>query len=400
MKRTTNSHTENLHAYAVILAGGRGSRFWPRSRMHTPKQLLNIVGEMTMLQQTAARLSPLFAPSQLFVVTNEEQAAQVRKQLPRVPRSQVLAEPTGRNTAAAIGLAAIHIRSAQRNARGDARNDALMAVLPADHYIARTAKYRSLLRAALHAASGAGQMVVLGIPPTRPETGFGYIECVGKAKGEIASGRGGAAQTYSVRRFTEKPPLIEARRYFASGNYLWNAGMFFWRISTFLDNLRRFLPKTHAALEELSATIGTPRYSRALAAVYPRLENISVDYAILEPATRLRGEPTVHVLPAQVGWTDIGSWEAVYQLLASGAGGERLSSGAIGSKNVSAGPHFALDAHGNFLWSGGKFVAAVGVNNLVIVETDDALLICPRDRAQDVGKIVKWLESRKRRDLL
>lgn len=398
--RSNNSRTEKLPAYVVILAGGRGTRFWPRSRLRSPKQLLNIIGDSTMLQQTAERLSPLFAPNQLFVVTNEEQAAQVRRQLPRVPQAQVLSEPIGRNTAAAIGLAAIHILHAQRNARGVAHPDALMAVLPADQYIARAAKFRSLVSAALQAASSAGQMVVLGIPPTRPDTGFGYIECIGNAKrgngGKLAAG----AQIFSVRRFREKPPLAAARRYLASGRYFWNAGMFFWRASTFLENLRRFLPKTFAALEELSVTIGTPRYARTLAAIYPRLENISVDYAILEPATRLPGATTVQMVPAEIEWSDIGSWEAVYELLARASHGERKKSGAANATNVATDPHYALDANGNFLWSARKFIAALGVDNLIVVETEDALLICPRERAQDVGKVVKWLEAHKRQDLL
>ena len=174
--------------------------------------------------------------------------------------------------------------------------------------------------------------------------------------------------------------------------------MFFWRVSTFMENLRRYVPKTHAALEELSATIGTPRYASALRRIYPRLENISVDYAILEPATRNAKEAVVHVLPAEIGWSDIGSWEAVYELIATTPQNNRRKNKT--SNNISAGQHFAIDAANNFLWSPKKFVAAIGVNNLVVVETPDALLICPRDRAQDVGKIVKYLEARKLNSLL
>ena len=374
---------EKLHACAVILAGGRGTRFWPRSRTRTPKQLLNIIGVDTMLQQTAARLSPLFAPANIWIVTNEDQAPEVRKQLPRVAKSHVLAEPVGRNTAAAIGLAAIHLRRAY--------GDALMAVLPADHYIAQDAKYRAIVQAALSIAEAPGQMAVLGIPPTRPETGFGYIE-----RGKTAR-RIGKHPVHDVRHFTEKPSLAIAKRYVSSGRYFWNAGMFFWRVSTFMENLRKFVPKTHAALEKLSATIGTSRYARTLRAIYPRLENISVDYAILEPATRHATKPAVHVVPAEIGWSDIGSWEAVYELLAA-ANNNRARKAT--SANISAGRHFALDAENNFLWSPKKFVAAIGVHNLVVVETPDALLICPRDRAQDVGKVVKWLESQKLNSLL
>jgi mannose-1-phosphate guanylyltransferase len=375
---------EKLHAYAVILAGGRGTRFWPRSRTRTPKQLLNIIGADTMLQQTAARLSPLFRPANLWIVTNEDQSAEVRKQLPRVAKSHVLAEPIGRNTTAAIGLAAIHLRREH--------GDALMAVLPADHFIAHSAKYRALVQAALLVATEPGQMAVLGIPPTRPETGFGYIE-----RGKTAQ-HAGKFLVHDVRQFTEKPSLPVARKYVASGRYFWNAGMFFWRVSTFLENLRRYVPKTYAALEELAQTIGTPRYVSALRKIYPRLENISVDYAILEPATRNATRPVVHVLPAEIGWSDIGSWEAVYELIAASTPNNRRSKKT--PTNISAGPHFALDANNNFLWSPKKFVAAIGVNNLVVVETPDALLICPRDRAQDVGKIVKYLESQKLNSLL
>jgi mannose-1-phosphate guanylyltransferase len=364
-----------LAAHAVILAGGRGTRFWPRSRTRTPKQLLNIIGEDTMLEQTAARLAPLFPPSRQWVVTNSEQAAAVRKQMPRVPASHILAEPVGRNTAAAIGLAAAHLLHAGLGRQ----NDALMAVLPADHYIGRPAKYLRIVRAALHVAHAAGSLVVLGIPPTRPETGYGYVERT-RSRGVDADG----VPVYAVRRFTEKPPLARARQYVASGHYYWNAGMFFWRVSTFLGNLEKFLPKTHDALMHLAGEIGTRRYEQTLARIYPKLENISVDYAILEPVTHRAASPSVFVLPAEVGWSDIGSWAAVYELMARKAG-----------ENVSAGKFVALDAQGNFFWSPKKFVAAIGVKDLVVVETEDALLLCPRDRAQDVGKIVKQLEADK-----
>jgi mannose-1-phosphate guanylyltransferase len=371
---------EKLLAHAVILAGGRGTRFWPRSRTRTPKQLLNIVGRDTMLEQTAARLAPLFPASRQWVVTNAEQAAAVRRQLPRLARSHILAEPTGRNTAAAIGLAAAHLLHSGMGKE----NDAIMAVLPADHYIAQPARYLKIVRAALHVAHASGSLVVLGIPPSRPDTGFGYIE---RSSGMVLNA--GNVPVFSVRRFTEKPALKLARKYVASGRYLWNAGMFFWRVSTFLGNLEKFLPKTHDALMRLAGEIGTPRYARTLARIYPKLENISVDYAILEPATRRAAAPSVFVLPAEVGWSDIGSWAAVYELLARETG-----------ENVSAGRVVALDARGNFLWSPKKFVAAIGVHNLVVVETEDALLLCPRDRAQDVGKIVKWLEGEKLSRLL
>jgi mannose-1-phosphate guanylyltransferase len=367
---------KQLTTHAVILAGGRGTRFWPRSRTRTPKQLLNIVGKETMLEQTVARLRPLIPTERIWTVTNTEQAAAVRKQVPAAARKRVLIEPKGLNTAVAIGLAAIH-------ARHVAGGDALLAVLPADHYIAQPEKYRKIVAAALDVAREQGRMVVLGIPPTRPETGFGYIERVG----EPISAKG--FPVFAVKRFTEKPALPFAVEYVACGRYHWNAGMFFWRVSTFLENLKSFLPKTGAALEELVGFIGKRDYERRLRAVYERLENISVDYAVLEPATRVEGTPRVFVIPAEIGWSDIGSWAAVYELLTKKNG-----------ENVLAGAGHVLDAEGNFLWAPSKFVAAIGVRDLVVVETPDALLICPRDRAQDVAKMVKWLEENKRSSLL
>jgi mannose-1-phosphate guanylyltransferase len=375
MKKRAASKHESLPACAVLLAGGRGTRFWPRSRTRTPKQLLNITGGESMLRETVSRLEPIFALHDFWVVTNIEQAAAVRKQLRGVPAAHILAEPVGRNTTAAIALAAIHLQHRH--------GDALMTVLPSDSYVADAERYRQLVRAALNLARTPGNLLVFGVPPTRPETGYGYIE----AGATIARIRG--VEALAVRRFTEKPALPVARRYVASGKYFWNAGIFFWRVSTFLDCLRRFLPATHSALMRLAATIGTPKYAVALRRIYPTLENISVDYAIMEPATRPGSAARVSVIPAKVGWSDIGSWSAVYDLLAS-----------PGGANVSTRPSFTLDANGNYLWAPGKFVAAIGVNDLVLVETDDAILLCPRDRAQDVGKIVKHLELQKLARLL
>ncbi len=313
--------TEKLPVHAVILAGGRGTRFWPRSRTRTPKQLLNIVGKGTMLEQTVARLRPLVPAARIWTVTNAQQESAVRKQLAKASRARVLVEPVGRNTAAAIALAAFHI---QHFTKGDV----LMAVLPADHYIAQTSKYQKIVGAALHVAHEPGRMVVLGIPPTRPETGFGYIERTGTAIGS------NEIPVYPVRRFAEKPGLETAKEYLASGNYQWNAGMFFWRVSTILDELKKHLPRTFDVLQ-------------------------------------------------------VGSWEAVYELLTRSFG-----------ENIYGNAGHFIESSGNFVSSPGKFIAAIGVNNLVIVETPDALLICPRDRAQDVGKIVKWLEQRELQNLL
>ncbi|HKW57252.1 MAG TPA: sugar phosphate nucleotidyltransferase [Candidatus Acidoferrum sp.] len=378
---------EKLPVHAVILAGGRGTRFWPRSRTRTPKQLLNIVGKGTMLEQTVARLRPLVSPDRIWTVTNAEQSAAVRKQLPSGARKRVLTEPFGRNTAAAIALAALHVRRA-------AKGDALIAVLPADHYIAQPDRYRKLVNAALALAREPGRMVVLGIPPTRPETGFGYIERLGEAL------NAGGFSAFAVKRFTEKPALELAKEYIASGNYHWNAGMFFWRVSTLVENLATFLPKTRVAFEELADFVGTRHYERNLRRIYAKLENISVDCAILEPATRQEGARSVFVIPADVGWSDIGSWAAVYELLQNAGATSDSSSAASGDANVFLSGGTAIDSQGNFVSVPGKFAALVGVRDLVVVETRDALLVVPRDRAQEVTNLVKWLEAKRLKHLL
>jgi mannose-1-phosphate guanylyltransferase len=374
-KVQTRKKDERLAECAVLLAGGRGTRFWPRSRLATPKQLLNITGPRSMLRETVSRLEPLLPLRNIWAVTNKEQAAAVRRELPGVPAANVLSEPVGRNTAAAIGLAAIHL--ARKH------GDALMAVLPSDSYIGDVRGYRRIVRAALELARTPGNMVVLGIPPARPETGYGYIERSGPA------GRARGVAAYGVKRFTEKPQLGLAKKYVSSGKYLWNAGMFFWRVSTILGCLERFLPSTYQELMKLKEAMGTPHYSSALEQIYPRLENISIDYAVMEPATARASQQSVFVIPAKVGWSDIGSWAAVHELLAKKPGA-----------NVSAGPSLAIDAAGNYFWSPKKFVAAVGVNNVVVVETADAILVCARERSQDIARIVKWLEAQDKMALL
>src|SRR5215472_6891769 len=375
MSTTKTGNAINLPVCAVLLAGGRGTRFWPRSRIRTPKQLLNIIGSETMLRQSATRLGSLVQRDNLWVVTNHDQAAVVRRQLREVPATNILAEPVGRNTAAAIGLAAVHLAWKH--------GDALMVVLPSDAYIRDMGQYRKLVRAALAQARIPGNLVVLGITPTRPETGYGYIER------DTSIGHLIGARVFAGRRFTEKPTLAVAQKYIASGKYFWNAGMFIWRVSTFLANLKQFLPATHDAIQELGRAIGTRGYASVLRRMYPRLKSISVDYAIMEPATRSAGKPRVFVIPANVGWSDIGSWSAVYELMVKRAG-----------DNVSAGPLYQLDAKGNYFWSPKKLVAAIGVRDLIVVETEDAVLVCSRRRSQDVGQVVKWLELRNKHGLL
>ncbi len=361
--------------FAVILAGGRGTRFWPRSRRRRAKQVLNVLGEGTLIQQTIDRLRPLIPPERTWVITNEHLRAEISRQLTEVPPSQIIAEPAQRNTAPAIGLAA-HLIAAR------AGRDAVMGVFPSDHVIARPARFLKVLRVAARGAA-AGALVVLGIRPRWPETGYGYIQFAARA----ALGR---LQLQPVERFREKPDLKTARRYLRSGRHFWNSGMFIWSAGTILDALAKYLPHTAAVLGEIARD--SP--SEMLARLYPRCENISVDYAVMEKA----GPPwRVLGVPCEIGWNDVGSWNAVYELLSHDAAG-----------NAVRGEAWLLDARGNYLdvieapgaGGRGKLVAAIGVEDLVVVDSPDALLIARRDRAQDVSKVVAWLEKNKREELL
>ncbi|HKA00364.1 MAG TPA: mannose-1-phosphate guanylyltransferase [Candidatus Solibacter sp.] len=360
----------NRHHYGLILAGGRGTRFWPRSRRSSAKQVLNVVGDRSLIQSTVDRLAPVIPPERLWVLTNDHLRDTIVKQLPEIPARQILAEPAQRNTAPAIGLAAAILHSTDP--------EAVMGVFPSDHVIGRTPPYRALLRSALKAASQ-GHLVVVGIQPRWPETGYGYVEF---PKG-CAPGTG---EALAVRRFHEKPQLPKARRYVAAGNYFWNSGMFFWRTSSLLDQLRRHLPKTATLLAALPS-FGSRQFAARLKDAFPRCDNISIDFAVLERAAaagEVRG-----IAAGDFGWNDVGSWNAVYELL------ERDSHG-----NAIALESIALDSHNNFVDARGKVVALVGVRDLIVVDTPDALLVASRDRAQQVGDIVKALEKRNRHDLL
>ena len=362
------------NASAVIIAGGYGTRFWPASRRARPKQFLPLLGRESLLQQTYRRLARFFPPSRIYVVGNAEHRALLARQLPRVPPGRLLLEPVGRNTAAACALAAEHIRAAL-----PAGGDAVLGVFPADHGIRHEARFLRLARVALAAAAAEDAMIVLGVPPTSPHTGFGYIER-GHSLRRVAG-----ESLCAVRRFMEKPGARAAARYLRSGRYFWNSGMFFWRLSTFERLLAHHLPWTHRAFQKLAPVMETRGYSLCLRRVYRSLENISVDYALAEPAAA-RGQ--VRMLAANIGWSDLGSWSAVYAWRAARRG-----------ENIVRGPHLLLDAAGNWL-SSRKFLAAFGIRDLVVVDTPDALLICARDRTQEVGKVVDYLKKKKRHRLL
>ena len=352
--------------YALIMAGGRGTRFWPRSRKRSAKQVLRFFGERSLIQQAADRLAGVIAPENIWVLTNAFLQDEIRKQLPQVPKRQIIAEPSQQNTAPCIGLAAKILTDADPNA--------VLGVFPADHLITKEARFRKFVKSAYKAAE-TSDVVVLGIQPRWAETGYGYIEFP-KAVTP------GAIEPSAVTSFREKPDEKTARKFLKSGNFFWNAGMFFWKTSTILDLMRRHQPKTATFLASLPS-FQSRNFATKLAEVYPLCENISVDYALIEKTNTVSG-----IALDDIGWNDVGSWEAVYELADKDNDG-----------NASAGEIFAEASRGNYV-SAGKPVALVGVENLVIVDTPDALLVANRSRSQDVSKIVKTLDAQKREELL
>jgi mannose-1-phosphate guanylyltransferase len=357
--------------YPIILAGGRGTRFWPLSRKRRAKQLLALDGKQTMIQQTVARLLPVASAKNFWIITNHDLRAAIGRELPKVARKQIVAEPVGRNTAPAIGLAAFLLLRENP--------DAVLGLFPSDHVIGNEKHYREVIERGIALAAAGENIVVLGINPTRPETGYGYIE-VGAAFQSAAT---------RVRRFTEKPDSARATEFVAAGTFFWNSGMFLWRAQTLANALSEHLPKTARLLEQIAATFGTRKFDSTFRNLYPRCESISIDYAVLEPRSA-KGEnaSNIYCIPADFGWNDLGSWTALYEH-------HSAKSHPDDGNLISATASYALNARGNYVHAPGKFVATVGVNDLVVVETEDALLITTREHSQDVGKVVKYLDEKK-----
>ena len=347
--------------HALILAGGSGTRFWPVSRRSRPKQLLPLEGERSLLRATADRLSTLLKPSEIWVCTTRLLAPAVREQLPEVPAEQVLAEPEGRNTAPAIGWSLTRMPE-------EARRGAV-AVLPADHRFADAAALRRTLAAAADLAESDDRVVALGVTPRWPESGYGYLEL-----GEVVDPATGLCR---VVRFTEKPDPATAEAYFRGRRHLWNAGIFIFRGTTLLAHLERFEPEIARGL---AAMAGEPERT---AEIYPRLPSISIDYAVME---RL---DSIVTLPLDCGWSDLGSWEALVEVLPADGDGNRRRGDAI-----------AIDSRDNLLYAEQGTVAVLGVEDLAVVRTGDAVVVLPRKRSQEVRRIVDELRRRGRDDLL
>lgn len=365
-----DSVTGMEHFYALILAGGGGTRLWPLSREATPKQMLTLFGDQSMFRAGVTRLLPLFEQSQIYVATAEQYEQALKAESPEIPDDNFIIEPYARNNAAAVGLALSIIQKRDP--------DAVIALLTADHYIGLPDRFRAVLTAAYEIARDE-QIVTLGITPTFPATGYGYIQ-QGDALGE-ANGFSYLRAT----RFTEKPNLVEATQFLASGRYSWNSGMFIMSARQAMAEFERQQPEMHGLFQQLHPTIGTSAFGETLHAIWDQMPKLSIDYAIMEDAKRMV------VIPVDIGWNDVGSWATLFDLLDQ----DRL--GNCGKKPTEE--RIVLDTKRSLFYTD-KFAVAIGVEDLIVVEHEDVLMICHRDRAQDVREIVKYLREHDMKELL
>jgi len=350
-----------IMVHAVIMAGGIGSRFWPRSRRATPKQFLNVFGDSTMIQATIQRLSGVVKPEHCHVVTNGLYADLTRKQLPALPGGNVMGEPIARNTAPCIAYAAMKLVKQDP--------DAIMVVLPADHRIGDVRAFHDVLAAGIEKAGEYGALVTIGIEPTHPATGYGYIQFDTEAQADDESLR-----AYFVKTFAEKPNQATAERFIDSGDFLWNSGMFMWRAESILDAIAEHLPDVWEAFEPISEHLGTDGESAAVEKAYRACPSISIDYGVMERAAK------VYVVPGDFDWNDVGDWKAVYDLSDKGPHGNAITGNGI-----------VHDSGRCLVQASERLVALVGVHDLIVVDTDDAVLVCHRDAAQGVKNIVDYL---------
>lgn len=350
-----------MNLYAVIMAGGVGSRFWPRSKKKLPKQLLKIIGDSTMIQATVDRLNGLVEKKNIYIISNEEQRPEVVKQLHDVPVENIIDEPFGRNTAAAIGFASIIIKEKDP--------DALTFVFPADHIIKDEDNFRNTLLSAAKFANESKGLLTIGINPSRPETGYGYIQINDNKVSD---------NIFKVYSFAEKPNYATAVRFLESGDFLWNSGMFIWRVDTILEEMKMLMPDLYNGLIKISESLSKSNFKEVLTNVYSQLKKVSIDYGIMEKSSK------VYLTRGSFIWSDVGSWEEVYQLAEKNEDGNSLSGNIYTDMVVDS-----------YIYSPEKLTAVIGVDNLIVINHDDTLLICRRDKAQEVKKVVDYLKIKK-----
>lgn len=355
-----------MKTYAIIMAGGVGSRFWPRSREKMPKQLLRIFGENTMIQDTVQRINRIVPGERTFIVTNRVQKDEIKKQLPQLPAENIIVEPFGRNTAACIGLASIIINNFN--------SDAVTVVLPADHIIRDVDAFTDIMKSAIQFAYESKGLVTIGIQPTRPETGYGYIQ---REEKEIEK------NIFKVKTFAEKPNYQTAEKFLESGDFLWNSGMFIWRVDVILEEIKKHMPDLYEGLEKLQKHLMKDDFQRQLELVYGMLRSISIDYGVMEKSDR------VYVIRSTFGWSDVGSWEEVYLLSHKDDNG-----------NCIKGNCFIDEVKNSYIFTEDKFTAVLGLENIIVINTDDALLVANRTHSQDVRKVVDYLKLKKLNDYL
>lgn len=349
---------------AVILAGGGGTRFWPLSRQNKPKQLLNLSGNDIMLNDTILRYETVIPAKNTMIVTNKSQAELLNDiLLDKVPRENILKEPVGRNTAACILYAALMIQKKC--------GDGVMAILPSDHYFTDEDGFRSILSKTCEVASETDKLVTIGIKPTFPATGYGYINFNKQININLPG------NTFEVNEFVEKPEFEKAKKYLQSGDYLWNSGMFVWKASVILDNFRRYLPRLYNRMMEIYPYLGTDKGEEFITKIYPTLQSISIDYGILERSD------DVLVVPGDFGWNDVGSWDALGAIFPPDDNG-----------NIVKSEHIGIKTKNSIIYGNDRLIATIGIDNLIIADTHDAVLICPKDKAQDVKEIVELLKDK------
>ncbi|MCF6271230.1 MAG: NTP transferase domain-containing protein [Melioribacteraceae bacterium] len=355
-----------MELVAVIMAGGVGARFWPKSRAEEPKQLLNLFSERSMIQNTVDRMEGLVKNSNIYIITNKMQKSQILEQLSEIPAENVIEEPFGKNTAAAIGLATLIVESKHTNA--------VTIILPADHLINDQDEFQKVIREASEYANNSDALVTIGINPTRPDVGYGYIQIDDNGDGN---------SLHKVIRFAEKPNLETAKRFLKSGDFFWNSGMFIWRTDVILSEIKNYMLDLNDGLETIKAAIGKDNYEEVLTKVYGILRSISIDYGIME------NSKVVKLIKGKFDWSDVGSWDAVYHLLEKDK-----------NDNVGKGDTYFGNTEGTYVNSTNKFTAVIGVKDLLVINTDDATLVCHRDYAQDVKLVVDYLRMNKKDELL